>query len=126
MCVLSFLLCCFAFVVTVWAVRATIRNVRTSVEEARLRAKRRIAQEDEDISNAEAFLGKYGTCPKCKTSGGVIGKHYDCMDIVLDYCHHAWHSYKRGKYSYGTYDGKTYREAMISYGSELRRRGKHF
>jgi len=56
-------------------------------------------------------------CPRCKTENGVIGSHYDCMDIILDYCDELWHSAHHT--GCGSYGGITRDEALLRIGRRL-------
>lgn len=84
---------------------------------AAARAQATIAQETQDILDAEQWLERFSECPKCHSKDGVIGCHDDCMQIVLDYCDHAWHSLKL---FHGTRGNLTRSEALLEYGKQLR------
>jgi hypothetical protein len=92
-------------------------------EEAKARAARKLAQEDADIALAEAELSKYQVCPRCNTEDAVIGSHQDCMDVVLDYCSHAWHYFAWDFMRRGcSFHGLTRREVLLAYGQKLARK----
>lgn len=90
-----------------------VAQINAGKEEAKLRAERKLVDEDERLAWAATALDLMKACPKCSTTNGVIGKHQDCMDVVLDYCSHEWHS-ANVRHS-GTYNNLTRRQALLQF-----------
>lgn len=120
-----FLIICIVIALFVGVAIGTAMGKQSAIDtvETRLRAKERIEQEKADIFAGEQWASKTPLCPKCHSKDGVIGSHYECMDICLDYCHDPfyWHA---AQCKFGTYSGVSRKDAVLKIGKRLREKGK--
>lgn len=70
-----------------------VKQANVGREQAKLEAQVRHNREQAYYRLGREYVDSLTICPQCKQEpkDAVINSHYECMDIVLDYCDHAVH-----------------------------------